>query len=139
MHGGPHARHFAALDVAHTLLTMLSRVNPYVAVVDDEKDLVWTTVKRIQQLRPQLEVIGFVDSREALSSFNNRVPDLLVTDIRMPGVTGLELLLATRKRDATVPVIIVTAFGDETVQREVSESSNVRYHEKPCDIRSAAR
>ena len=112
----------------------LPSLNPYVAVVDDEDDLVWTTVRRIQQLRPQLEVAGFVDAQAAMKAFTTRAPDLLITDVRMPHIGGIELMLSVRKQHPTTPVIIVTAFGDETVQRHVHESSHVRYHEKPCDI-----
>lgn len=108
--------------------------SPYVAIVDDETDLVWTTVRRLQQLRPQLEVVGFVDSKEAQASFGKRVPDLLVTDVRMPGVNGLELLLSVRRAKPTTPIIVVTAFGDESVQRAVRDNAGVRYHEKPCDL-----
>lgn len=105
----------------------------YVAVVDDEDDLVWTTVRRLQQVRPQLEVQGFVDPQVALKSFATRPPDLLITDVRMPHVSGIELMLSVRRAHPATPVIIVTAFGDDTVQRHVLESSGIRYHEKPCE------
>jgi len=60
-------------------------------------------------------------------------PDILVSDIRLPGMTGLELLADLRKSDWSLPVILITAFGDEAVHREGKRLGAAMVLDKPFD------
>jgi DNA-binding response OmpR family regulator len=60
-------------------------------------------------------------------------PDILVSDIRLPGLTGLELLADLRKSDWSLPVILITAFGDESVHREGKRLGAAMVLDKPFD------
>jgi DNA-binding response OmpR family regulator len=60
-------------------------------------------------------------------------PDILVSDIRLPGLTGLELLADLRKTDWSLPVILITAFGDESVHREGKRLGAAMVLDKPFD------
>jgi two-component system, response regulator, stage 0 sporulation protein F len=58
------------------------------------------------------EVILAADGNEALAMFSLHAPDLLVIDIKMPGMDGIELLQRVREQSRQVPVILCTAYGE---------------------------
>lgn len=61
------------------------------------------------------------------------IPDLIVSDIRMPGHTGLELLQAMRDADIHLPVVLITAFSDGAT-RERAERAGAVLLDKPLDL-----
>jgi DNA-binding NtrC family response regulator len=78
-----------------------------VMVVDDERAILETVeiLLRSEGFEPTV----FQSGREALDELEKGLPDIVLTDIRMPGVTGLEILEAVRAKDPEVPVILMTA------------------------------
>ncbi len=61
-------------------------------------------------------------------------PDLIISDVRMPGWTGLDILAGLRKQDWAMPVILMTAFGDAQTHREADRLGAVTMLDKPFDI-----
>lgn len=59
------------------------------------------------------QVIGADDGNEALDAFERETPDLVLLDVMMPGKSGYDVCLAIRTKDARVPVIMLTAKGEE--------------------------
>jgi CheY-like chemotaxis protein len=102
-----------------------------VLMVDDEEDLVWSTVRQMARERSEIVFDGVSDPEEALARIREAPPDLLITDIRMPKMTGLELLLAAREVAPQLPVVVVTAYGSPEVRDEVKRAQSVEYLEKP--------
>jgi CheY-like chemotaxis protein len=82
-----------------------------ILLVDDEKDIV-TVVKKGLEKRG-LEVDVYTDPLEALSRFTARLYDLLILDIRMPGMSGIQLLKRLRAIDEKIRVLFLTAFEIE--------------------------
>lgn len=87
-----------------------------VLVVDDKelmRDSVATTLQR-----SGMAVISAPDAQTAIDLIARRRPDVVVTDLKMPGMTGIELLEQTRAIDEDLPVVLMTAFGavDTAVQ-----------------------
>ena len=64
---------------------------------------------------------------------------LIITDIRMPGLTGLEILPGMKKLQPEAPVIVITAFGSEEVQRKAFEKGANAYLEKPIHLQKLRR
>jgi CheY-like chemotaxis protein len=60
--------------------------------------------------------------------------DLVISDIRMPGLSGLEVLAGVRKRDKATPMILITAFGDPMTHKEAKELGASAVIDKPFDI-----
>jgi len=102
-----------------------------VLMVDDEEVLVWTTARQMARERPDLAFQGFVDPEQALAQLRRESPDLLITDVRMSKMNGLELLLAARELAPQLPVIVVTAYGSPEVRTQVQQAGSVEYLEKP--------
>ncbi|MHC4404031.1 MAG: ATP-binding protein [Planctomycetota bacterium] len=87
---------------------------PKVLVVDDsavDRRLVAEFLKQDKNL----EVHYAVDGSDALANMEEHAPDLVVTDLMMPQVDGLELVESTKKRHPLVPVILITSKGSEEV------------------------
>jgi CheY-like chemotaxis protein len=82
-----------------------------ILLVDDEKDIV-TVIKKGLEKRG-LEVDVYTDPLEALSRFTPRLYDLLILDIRMPGMSGIQLLKKLRAIDEKIRVLFLTAFEIE--------------------------
>jgi DNA-binding response OmpR family regulator len=67
-----------------------------------------------------------------LADVDADIADIVISDIRMPGASGLEILEAIRTLDAAMPVILITAFGDRKTHEEAAEL-NARVLDKPFD------
>ena len=80
-----------------------------VLIVDDEADMVDNCVRILA--RADYDCHGVTDAAEALARIESDHPDLLITDLKMPGIDGMELLRRAREMDPTLPVIVVTAFA----------------------------
>jgi len=68
---------------------------------------------------------------DALGILIKKPFDLIMTDIRMPGLTGLDILPRIKKLQPGVPIIVITAFGSEEVHRRAYERGATVYLEKP--------
>ena len=79
-------------------------------------------------------VVTAGDGREALDAFARERPDVVLLDIRMPGMDGLEVLKRLREADPNVAVIMVTANDDLTLAREALSVGAFDYVAKPFDF-----
>lgn len=101
-----------------------------VLLVDDEEALVWSLASRLSKAFPQDEFETAHDGESALAMVEERAVDLLVADIRMPGMSGIDLVLAARAQLPQLPVILMTAFKTADLQR-LSLGPYTRLIEKP--------
>jgi len=82
------------------------------------------------------QVVTAKDGRQALSVLEastrgDESVDVMVTDLRMPGMTGLELIREARRKRAGLPAILTTAYGDDSIRWQAMALSACRYLEKP--------
>ncbi len=87
------------------------------------------------QIRMVLEADGFDvqlagDGQEALEMIERKQPDIVVTDLQMPRINGLELLLQIKRRFPSIPVIVATALGSETIAAEALQKGASSYVHK---------
>jgi len=68
------------------------------------------------------------------ASLENDLPDILVSDIRMPGLTGLQMTAVIRDRGWGMPIVLVTAFGDEETHDAAAAVGATVVFDKPFDI-----
>jgi len=74
------------------------------------------------------------DGSEAFRKLAKESFDLIITDIRMPGLNGLEILPGLRQIQSGIPIIVITAFGSEEVQRRALTRGADAYLEKPLHL-----
>ena len=110
-----------------------------VLVVDDEPDVAEMFRQRFRrEARQGTYVLHFATSgEEALDRLANGVrPELIVilSDINMPGMDGLELLAEIKQQFPDLPVMMVTAYGDDERRRRAGELGASDFHTKPVDF-----
>jgi len=110
-----------------------------VLVVDDH-DLVRSGITRMLADNPDLEVIGEACSGEDSVDFVRRDrPDIVLMDIRMPGIGGLEATRRILRIDDSIRVIVVTACADDPYPTRVMQAGATAYITKGADIREMVR
>jgi len=107
-----------------------------ILVVDDDENLRWIIKTQLEDLGYAVETAA--DGEEALALIERQPPALVLTDLKMPGLSGLELLDRLRSGYPEVPAIIVTAFG--TIQSAVHamKAGAYDYLTKPIDFEELA-
>jgi len=102
-----------------------------VIVADDEKYIRWIISETIKE---SCDVIEVENGRQCLAKFESEEPDLVVLDLRMPGMDGLEVLEAIREKDRDLPVIMITAHGTIETAIEAMKRGAYDFITKPFDI-----
>jgi two-component system response regulator HydG len=103
--------------------------SPKILVIDDETAILDTL--RILLKREGFEVVTAVGGAQGVEKIADERPDVVLSDVRMPGVGGLEVLLAAKEQDRTLPVILMTAQASlQTAIRAVNEGA-FYYIQKP--------
>lgn len=108
-----------------------------VLLVDDEREFVQTLSERLQT-RDMEPAIAY-DGEEALSLIEKDEPEVMVLDLKMPGIDGIEVLRRVKKSHPDTEVIILTGHGSEREKQLASELGAFAYLEKPVDIDVLAR
>ncbi|PXW26323.1 nitrogen regulation protein NR(I) [Paraburkholderia caballeronis] len=104
-------------------------------IVDDDQSIRWVLEKALA--RENFATRSFSNVREAVSALDHDNPQVLVSDIRMPGGSGLELLQTVRERVPGLPVIIMTAFSDLDSAVAAFQGGAFEYLAKPFDVDKA--
>jgi len=134
------------LLITSLILNTMSGILPYseninmlkdlkkVLIVDDEETLTWSMAKSLSKDKDKYEVIIANNGKEALTLLRNNKIDLVISDIRMPDINGLDLLVKIKKDYPDTKVIIMTAYGSSDVQKEANRRGSLYYVEKPFEI-----
>src|SRR5918911_1708 len=105
---------------------------PTVLIVDDERTLARTVKVFLTESGYEAEVAG--DAEQALVLLERLRPDVVFADVRLPGMSGIELLRRIREFDAAIPVIIMTAYGTIEGAVEAVKLGAFDYLKKPVDL-----
>ncbi|HIP53549.1 MAG TPA: nitrogen regulation protein NR(I) [Chromatiales bacterium] len=107
----------------------------HVWVIDDDRSIRWVLEKALN--RVGMEVRTFTSGDEVLQALNTGRPDVVVSDIRMPGMDGLQLLERIRASQPGLPVIIMTAHSDLDSAVSAYDGGAFEYLPKPFDVDEA--
>ena len=104
-------------------------------IVDDDRSIRWVIEKALS--REGIAFNSFSSAQDALDALGASTPEVLVSDIRMPGRSGLELLQAVKQRHPAVPVIVMTAYSDLDSAVAAFQGGAYEYLPKPFDVDQA--
>jgi len=104
-------------------------------IVDDDRSIRWVIEKALS--REGIAFNSFASAQDALDALSASSPEVLVSDIRMPGRSGLELLQAVKQRHPAVPVIVMTAYSDLDSAVAAFQGGAYEYLPKPFDVDQA--
>ena len=104
-------------------------------IIDDDRSIRWVLEKALA--REGIEFKSFTSADEAIHALAHGAPQIVISDIRMPGSSGLELLQTLRERHPNLPVIIMTAYSDLESAVSSFQGGAFEYLPKPFDINHA--
>lgn len=100
-----------------------------VIFIDDEKHIRQANIQTLELA--DMEVLSFETAEEGLAALDLDWPGVIVCDIRLPGMDGLEFLVETQKKDQDLPVILITGHGDITTAVQAIRDGAYDFIEKP--------
>ncbi|MBK9362257.1 MAG: nitrogen regulation protein NR(I) [Rubrivivax sp.] len=104
-------------------------------IVDDDQSIRFVLEKAL--MREQFAVRSFAHARDVLAALETDEPQVLVSDIRMPGLSGIDLLTRVKARLPGLPVIIMTAYSDLDSAVSAFQGGAFEYLPKPFDLPKA--
>ena len=106
-----------------------------ICVIDDDRSIRFVLEKALE--KAEMQVISYASADSALKAIALEEPAVVVTDIRMPGMDGLELLERINQQFPELPVIIMTAHSDLDSAVSAYKGGAFEYLPKPFDVDTA--
>jgi len=106
-------------------------MNP-VWIIDDDRSIRWVLEKALSS--EGIDHRSFATAREALDRLPEEAPQVVVSDIRMPGLSGLEFMQELKERLPSTPVIVMTAYSDLESAVAAFQGGAFEYLPKPFDV-----
>jgi two-component system nitrogen regulation response regulator GlnG len=104
-------------------------------IIDDDRSIRWVFEKVLA--REDISFQTFSNAQEALTALQSSSPQVVVSDIRMPGTSGLELLQTLKEKEPSLPIIIMTAYSDLESAVAAFQGGAFEYLPKPFDVDQA--
>jgi len=105
-------------------------------IVDDEESLTFSLYQSFILSKKDYEVATANSGEEALDKMKQNPYDLILTDIFMPGISGLDLLKKVKSNWPKTDVIVMTAYGSDEKKEEAAKLGSKHYVEKPFDMKN---
>ena len=103
---------------------------PSILVIDDEQGILETL--RILLRNEGFDVTVAQGGKAGLEQLKGSAPDIVLTDVKMPGVGGLDILAAVKEQDPATPVVLMTAQASLQTAIQALNLGAFRYIQKPC-------
>ena len=103
-----------------------------ILLVDDEKEFVETLSERMEMRDLPSDIA--LDGEQALQKVEEEAPDVMVLDLKMPGIDGMEVLRRVKKAYPDVQVIMLTGHGSEKEEEEARRLGAFEYLQKPTGV-----
>ena len=108
--------------------------NKHICVLDDDKSIRWVLDKALR--KENYNVSCFENVESFLEDFQKISPDIIISDVRMPGINGIDMLEKIKREYPSIPIIIMTAFSDLETTVSSLQKGAYEYITKPFDIDS---
>jgi CheY-like chemotaxis protein len=106
----------------------------HILIVDDQKDVRRVLISGLQTLGQKLDVIEVPSAEEAMLLAPRRTFDLIVTDVRLPGISGLDLVRRLRTFNPNLKLILITGLSDRQTRKQVEEAGTFAFFYKPIEM-----
>jgi len=108
---------------------VMTQSEPTVFIVDDDPSVLKELCLLMKSV--ELNVEAYSSAQEFLDSYNPEQPGCLLIDMRMPGISGLELQEILQSRNILIPTIIITGYGEVTDAVQAMKNGAIDFIEKP--------
>jgi|GEM_PF-2160856 len=105
-----------------------------ILIIDDEESVVFTLSKALGKMENDYEIVTAQNGHEALEHIKSGFFDVIITDLNMPGIDGIELTEAVQAVDPSALIMWITAYGDDAVKARADRLDVHRYLTKPLNI-----
>jgi CheY-like chemotaxis protein len=112
----------------------MSIVNPRVLIVDDQRDILRLIHSTLDTLGHKLDIFEAPSGEEALLEISHHPVDLLISDYKLPGITGVELMKKVRVKIPDVKVVLITAMTDKRTRDEMLSAGATALFDKPIPL-----
>jgi CheY-like chemotaxis protein len=103
-----------------------------IMVVDDQEDITRFLVKSLTGSYPEVNVTGFTVGLDAVEWLGQNTPDAIITDLRMPGCGGVEVITAAVDKNPQIPILVISSISTlEAFKTRGNHSPTVRFLSKP--------
>ena len=110
----------------------MTKKNRHIFIIDDDKSIRWVLEKIL--IKNNFTVSSFEDAESMLNDLDSITPNVIISDIRMPGINGTDMLEQVKREYPKIPIIMMTAFSDlETTVMSLKKGA-YEYVTKPFDI-----
>ncbi len=106
---------------------------PRILIVDDQRDITRMLRTALETLGRGYVIVDVPSAEEALLEMRRGLVDLLITDLRLPGISGIELIQRLRKASTDAAMIVISAYADEIAQAEIT-ALGAAFYAKPLSI-----
>jgi CheY-like chemotaxis protein len=106
----------------------------YVLIVEDEKTFQLTLLDGLRKYEKDFRVMPAENGKQAMEVLKTLTIDLVVTDLKMAEMDGIELINYIRKNYPYIPVIVMTAYGNSDLENWLRSVGVFAYLEKPIDF-----
>ncbi|MBI5470895.1 MAG: response regulator [Ignavibacteriae bacterium] len=120
------------LSVPKTVTDGLTPEQYRVLIVDDERLVRWSLMKALQKANYLGTVAGTAE--EALVQLRASTFDVMITDMRLPGIDGFALAAKAQESNPTCRVVMMTAFGDEASKERAKQMGIAYFIDKPINL-----
>jgi len=105
-----------------------------ILIVDDEPKVAFFLQESLESLERHYQVVCAETGESALVELDRAAFDVIITDLRMPGISGLELMQRVKENHPETRTILITAYGSDEVEAESRRLNAYRYFAKPFHI-----
>jgi len=105
-----------------------------ILIVDDQKESTQIIRSSLESLEQDFHIDDVLSGEEALLELSSDPIDLLVADVRLPGISGLELMKKFKEKDAGIKVILVSGVTDQKIRQQVAQAGAEAFFFKPISL-----
>jgi len=119
------------LNLVYNFFTMAGH---HILIVDDQKESTQIIRSNLESLEQDFRIDDVLSGEEALLELSGDPVDLLIADVRLPGISGMELMKRFKNKDSGIKVILVSGVADQKIRQQVAQAGADAFFFKPISM-----